>query len=63
MRGSDPDEWLASSGDNTGSWWEHWNDWIEKRTPDQKPAPTRLGNDACPPLGDAPGEYVRRLVT
>src|SRR5208282_5732373 len=61
--GSDPDEWLASSVDNTGSWWEHWNDWIEKRTPDKKPAPTRLGNDACPPLGDAPGEYVKRLVT
>ena len=63
IRGSDPDEWLASSVDNTGSWWEHWNDWIEKRTPDQKPAPTRLGNDAYPPLGDAPGEYVKRLVT
>ena len=63
IRGSDPDEWLASSVDNKGSWWEHWNDWIEKRTPDKKPAPTRLGNDACPPLGDAPGEYVKRLVT
>ena len=63
IRGSDPAEWLASSVDNTGSWWEHWNDWIEKRTPDQKPAPTRLGNDAYPPLGDAPGEYVKRLVT
>jgi polyhydroxyalkanoate synthase subunit PhaC len=63
IQGSDPDEWLASSVNNTGSWWEHWNDWIEKRTPDQKPAPARLGNDACPPLGDAPGEYVKRLVT
>ncbi len=61
--GSDPDEWLASSVNNTGSWWEHWNDWISKRTPDQKPAPARLGNDAYPPLGDAPGEYVKRLVT
>ena len=63
IQGSDPDEWLASSVDNTGSWWEHWNDWIENRTPDKKPAPTRLGNDDCPPLGDAPGEYVKRLVT
>jgi polyhydroxyalkanoate synthase len=63
IRSSDPDEWLASSVDNKGSWWEHWNDWISKRTPDQKLAPTRLGNDACPPLGDAPGEYVKRLVT
>ncbi|HME64304.1 MAG TPA: hypothetical protein VKG61_05360, partial [Streptosporangiaceae bacterium] len=63
IQGSDPGEWLASSVNNTGSWWEHWNDWIEKRTPDQKPALTRLGNDAYPPLGDAPGEYVKRLVT
>jgi polyhydroxyalkanoate synthase subunit PhaC len=63
IQGSDPDEWLASSVEVTGSWWEHWNDWIEKRTPDQKPAPARLGNDAYPPLGDAPGEYVKRLVT
>jgi polyhydroxyalkanoate synthase len=61
--GSDPGEWLASSVEVTGSWWEHWNDWISKRTPDQKPAPTRLGSDAFPPLGDAPGEYVKRLVT
>jgi polyhydroxyalkanoate synthase len=59
----DPDEWLASSVDNPGSWWEHWNDWIEKRTPDKKPAPTRLGNDTYPPLIGAPGEYVKRLVT
>jgi len=63
IQGSDPGEWLASSVNNTGSWWEHWNDWIEKRTPDQKPAPARLGNDAYPPLGGAPGEYVKRLVT
>ena len=61
--GPDPDEWLANSAEVTGSWWEHWNDWIEKRTPDQKPAPTRLGNDAYPPLADAPGEYVKRMVT
>jgi polyhydroxyalkanoate synthase subunit PhaC len=61
--GPDPDEWLASSAEATGSWWEHWNDWIEKRTPDQKPAPARLGHDAYPPLGDAPGEYVKRMVT
>src|SRR6202167_1856898 len=60
---SGPDEWLASSAEVTGSWWEHWNDWIEKRTPDQKPAPARLGNDAYPPLGAAPGEYVKRMVT
>jgi polyhydroxyalkanoate synthase len=63
IRGGDPDEWLAGSVDNPGSWWEHWNEWIEKRTPAKQPAPTRLGNDTYPPLDDAPGEYVKRLLT
>jgi NAD(P)-dependent dehydrogenase (short-subunit alcohol dehydrogenase family) len=46
-----------------GSWWDHWNRWIEEHTPDPRPAPRRLGSDSYPPLGDAPGDYVRRVLT
>ena len=61
VTGTDPDEWLANSTENPGSWWDHWNHWIEEHTPGKRPAPPRLGSDSCPPLGDAPGDYVRRL--
>jgi len=63
ITGTDPQTWLSGSVDNHGSWWDHWNAWIERHTPGKRPAPTRLGNDTHPPVGDAPGEYVRRLIT
>jgi polyhydroxyalkanoate synthase len=63
ISGTDPQTWLSGSVDNQGSWWDHWNAWIERHTPGKRPAPLRLGNDTYPPVGDAPGEYVRRVIT
>jgi polyhydroxyalkanoate synthase subunit PhaC len=63
ISGDDPQTWLAGSVDNQGSWWDHWNAWIERRTPGKRLAPVRLGSDSYPPVGDAPGEYVRRVIT
>ena len=63
VTGTDPNEWLATSTDNTGSWWEHWNTWIGKHTPATTPAPTRIGSDAYPPVRDAPGENIHRRLT
>lgn len=60
---AEPDAWLADSDDNDGSWWEHWEQWISKRTPGTRAAPTMLGSDAHPPVGDAPGEYLRTRLT
>jgi polyhydroxyalkanoate synthase len=60
---ADPAEWLRTSTDNADSWWALWHDWIEKRTPARKRAPTRLGNKHYPPLDDAPGSYVLRSLT
>ena len=62
VTGTDPDEWLANATENPGSWWEHWNHWIEEHTPGKRPAPPRLGSEAFPPLGEAPGDYARRLL-
>ncbi|MGC1804517.1 MAG: alpha/beta fold hydrolase, partial [Mycobacterium sp.] len=63
ISGTDPQTWLSDSVDNQGSWWDHWNAWIERHTPAKRPAPTRMGNATYPPVGDAPGEYVRRVIT
>jgi polyhydroxyalkanoate synthase len=63
ISGTDPQTWLSGSDDNQGSWWDHWNAWIERRTPGKRPAPERLGSDTYPPVCDAPGEYVRRVIT
>ena len=62
VTGTDPDEWLANSTENPGSWWEHWNHWIEEHTPGKRPAPPRPGSDSYPPLGEAPGDYIRRVL-
>ena len=56
--GPDPDAWKAGAEERTGSWWEHWAEWIIPRSGEQKPAPAELGNDVHPVLGNAPGTYV-----
>lgn len=55
---ADPDEWLDGAKENTGSWWEHWRDWILARSGDKKDAPASLGNDRYTPGTKAPGTYV-----
>lgn len=58
----DPAAWLSASIAHQGSWWKDWCDWITQHTPATKPAPTRLGDGAFPPLADAPGDLVHRRV-
>ena len=53
-----PDAWRARSSEVTGSWWETWSEWIGERAGGMRtPPPT--GSEAHPPIGDAPGDYVR----
>ncbi|MGV0768440.1 PHA/PHB synthase family protein [Mycobacterium syngnathidarum] len=59
---NDPYDWQAESTEYTGTWWEHWERWIAKRTPGTRPAPTMLGSLTHPPVGDAPGQYVRTTL-
>ena len=56
--GPDADAWKAGAEERTGTWWEHWAEWIIPRSGEKKPAPTELGSDIHPVLGDAPGTYV-----
>jgi len=53
------DEWLASAEERSGTWWDHWFDWLAERSGDERRAPRTLGSAAHPPLDPAPGLYVR----
>jgi polyhydroxyalkanoate synthase len=56
--GPDPDAWLASADERTGTWWEHWAGWMGERSGSKKRAPKTLGSRAYPVLDEAPGSYV-----
>ena len=51
-------EWLASADKIAGSWWDHWREWVGKRSDKKVAAPRQLGNDKYQPTFDAPGTYV-----
>jgi len=53
-----PDAFLAGSQKHEGSWWLHWRDWLHKRSDEEKPAPTMLGNARHCADAPAPGTYV-----
>ena len=55
---SDPERWLASATEHKESWWDDWARWIADRA-GERVAPPDTGNATHPPLGDAPGTYVR----
>jgi polyhydroxyalkanoate synthase len=53
----DYETWLTKAAENAGSWWPHWQAWIEakdnKRVPARKPGGTALNA-----IEEAPGSYV-----
>ena len=55
---ADPEEWIAGSEKQQGSWWEHWAGWLGRRSGSYIPAPESPGSKAHPPIRDAPGSYV-----
>jgi poly[(R)-3-hydroxyalkanoate] polymerase subunit PhaC len=57
-----PDEWFAHAENHAGSWWPNWYRWLKEHTGGERDAPKGAGSDAFPPLGPAPGEYVREHV-
>lgn len=59
---ADPVEWLAASEEHAGTWWEDWEPWLVEHEPRTRPAPSEAGSSSHPPLADAPGDYVRRLL-
>jgi polyhydroxyalkanoate synthase len=55
---ADADRWLAGATEHTGSWWEHWRDWLRERSGALKPAPKAVGSKQHRPIAKAPGAYV-----
>jgi polyhydroxyalkanoate synthase len=54
-----PDEWLAASASQQGSWWPAWTDWLKAHSSPQRVAPPVAASDAHQrALADAPGSYV-----
>ncbi|ESW71787.1 poly(3-hydroxyalkanoate) polymerase [Mesorhizobium sp. LSHC422A00] len=53
-------QWLASAVEHPGSWWTHWQHWIE--TQDDTLVPARKPGKHMKTLGDAPGTYVKVRV-
>ena len=51
-------KWLDGAETVNESWWLRWNEWLSIRSGEMKDAPKALGNEALPPMSQAPGEYV-----
>lgn len=56
----EPGDWLAATTAHQGTWWGHWAQWVHARGGDEREAPATPGSRKYPPLGPAPGEYVRQ---
>lgn len=52
--------WLAAAHEHQGSWWTHWQHWIENQ--DNMRVPARKPGKHMKTLGDAPGTYVKVRV-
>ncbi|MBE4600949.1 class I poly(R)-hydroxyalkanoic acid synthase [Vibrio navarrensis] len=56
------EEWLSNAQRNDGSWWTHWDQWLQQYNPQEKVAPYRQGSELNPILKEAPGEYVKQVL-
>ena len=54
----DPEEWIEGADYHEGSWWGHWNEWIEQYAGPRVPA-REPGGGVLPQIEPAPGSYVR----
>ena len=54
-----PEAWLAAATEHEGSWWPHWDRWLEPFKGGEVPA--RIpGDGGLAAIEDAPGSYVMR---
>ena len=58
--GGDFEKWLAAATEHPGSWWPHWQQWIEDQDGRHVKARDPEADGAV--LGDAPGTYVQVRV-
>ncbi len=58
----DPEAWFAGATEIAGSWWPDWQRWITAQDKRQVKARTP-GDGKLPALDDAPGSYVKVLLS
>ncbi|PAR95007.1 hypothetical protein CGT82_04740 [Vibrio cholerae] len=56
------EDWLETAQHREGSWWVHWNEWLNGFADGSKVEPYPLGNADYPVLYSAPGEYVKQVL-
>ena len=56
------DEWLNNASHNEGSWWIHWDQWLQGFEADEKIEPFNQGSELHPVIGKAPGNYVKQVL-
>lgn len=56
------DKWFETAEHNNGSWWTHWDNWLQAYSPKEKVAPYAQGSENFPVLGAAPGNYVKQVL-
>ena len=54
----DADSWQAGATEHRDTWWNDWSRWLAERAGELQ-APPAMGSAQHPPVGAAPGEYVR----
>ncbi len=57
-RHASADAWLARAKPVPDSWWDHWGNWLARRSGPRVAAPAALGSRRHPPRAQAPGLYV-----
>ncbi|MBS0287796.1 MAG: class I poly(R)-hydroxyalkanoic acid synthase [Proteobacteria bacterium] len=55
------EQWLSDSLPGEGSWWVHWEKWLQQYAGKQI-NPRIPGEGKLPILQDAPGDYVKKLI-
>jgi polyhydroxyalkanoate synthase len=56
-KGDSYDRWLEKAREHPGSWWPHWQKWIQALD-DSRAKARKVGGGKFKPIEDAPGSYV-----
>jgi polyhydroxyalkanoate synthase len=54
--------WMAGATEQAGSWWVDWHNWLKPQSGTRVKPPIPGACENLPSLGDAPGEYVRKIL-
>ncbi|MEM8539874.1 MAG: class I poly(R)-hydroxyalkanoic acid synthase, partial [Pseudomonadota bacterium] len=53
------EDWFEKAQMTEGSWWPHWQNWIETQNDQMVDARKKHGGKKLKILGDAPGTFVK----